>query len=435
MKENSKKMGFLSVILLGMNGIVGSGIFLLPGKVMALMGSWSLLVYVFVAVLVMSIAWCFAQCASLFERNGAAYVYAKAAFGNFIGFQVGILRWISGIIAWASLAVGLVTAISTVFPAILLEPYRSLFILSWMGGLALLNIRGLKIFQYFNNLITVAKMVPLILLTLLGLFFINQANFLPQPEQTIHIDTFGSASLLIFYAFGGFESLPVAAAEMKDPKKNLPLAVMIIIAFCSLFYLVIQTVAIGVLGPDLASSATPMADIAEKLLGPTGKWAVTVAMLISIGGVNLASSFNTPRSGVALAENHMLPPIMAKKNLFGTPYVAILITVSLASLIALSGNFTQLVMISVIARFVQYLSTCVAVIVFHRRGQLKHLKMWIPLLAITGIFWLLGLANTQQLLWGAFVMGLGIVLYFAQNLFKGTISIDTQDEKASIPVS
>ncbi len=404
------------MILLGVNGIIGTGIFLLPGKVMALMGSWSLLVYVFVTILVMSIAWCFARCASLFDRNGGAYIYAKAAFGDFIGYQVGIIRWISGMISWASLVVGLITAISPIWPPILLEPYRTLFIFSWMGGLAFLNIRGIQLIRSFNNIMTIAKMLPLLLLAIVGLFFIKQVNFLPNPAQPLGVDSFGSAAILIFFAFGGFETLPVAAEEMKNPRKNIPLAVMAIIIFCSLFYFVLQAVAIGVLGPQLAQTSTPIADIAEILLGPYGKGVVTIGMLISIGGVNLASSFNTPRSGLALAENQMLPSIIAKKNRSGTPYVAILMTVVFSMLIALFGHFTQLVIISVIARFIQYLATCLAVIVFHRRGLIKDFKLWIPGIGILGILWLLGMATFQELFWGLGIIGLSLLLYIVQQI-------------------
>ena len=114
--ETKSKFGFWSIVLLGINGVIGSGIFLLPGKAMALIGPGSVFVYLFMTLVVLTIALCFAECAGKFSRIGAAYVYAREAFGEFVGFEVGIMRWAIGIIAWAAMAVGFVTALSAVWP-------------------------------------------------------------------------------------------------------------------------------------------------------------------------------------------------------------------------------------------------------------------------------------------------------------------------------
>jgi amino acid transporter len=282
--ENSHYLGFWSMILLGINGIIGSGIFLLPGKVMSLTGHWSIVVYLFVTLIVLSIAWCFAQCAALFNRNGGAYAYAKEAFGDFIGFEIGIMRWAVGILAWASIIVGFITALSSIWLAALEEPFRSILILGIVGSLGLLNIVGVKVFKHINNLISIAKIIPLILFVLLGVFFIKTHHYSPLIWQELEAESFGAAALMIFYAFGGFESLVVAAGEMKNPRKYLPIVVMLVISFCSLLYFIIQLIAIGILGDTLIGSVTPLADAAQILLGESGKWFVTLAMLISIGG-------------------------------------------------------------------------------------------------------------------------------------------------------
>lgn len=107
---DKKKLGLWSIVLLGINAVIGSGIFLLPGKAMKLMGPGSIWVYVFDMILVMSMALCFAEVSGIFNKNGGPYVYAKEAFGNFIGFEVGIMKWAVGIIAWATMAVGFPTA-------------------------------------------------------------------------------------------------------------------------------------------------------------------------------------------------------------------------------------------------------------------------------------------------------------------------------------
>jgi amino acid transporter len=419
-KEEDRYIGFWSMVLLGLNGIIGSGIFLLPGTVMNLAGPWSIVVYLFVTLIVLSIAWCFAQCATLFNRNGGAYVYAKEAFGDFVGFEIGLMRWAVGILAWASLIVGFVTALSSIWPALLQEPFRTLFILGLVGSLGVLNIFGIKIFKHINNLITVAKIVPLLLFVLLGLFFVKTNHYVPLSMQDLKSETFGAAALVIFYAFGGFETLVVAAGEMKNPRKNLPFAIMLVITFSSFLYFIIQFIAIGILGENLAESKTPLADAAQILLGESGKWFVTVAMLISIGGVNLFASFITPRSGAALAEDGLIPRKIAAKGRFGSPTWAILVTVGATGLLALSGSFTELVVISVISRFAQYISTCLAVIVLSdkmdepKSAFQRALFTIIPTLALIGIGWLILQATPVQLMWGLGALVLGIPLYVLQ---------------------
>lgn len=416
--EENYRLGFWSMILLGVNGIVGSGIFLLPGTIMSLTGPWSLIIFLLVTVIVLAIAWCFAQCAALFNRNGGSYLYAKEAFGEFIGFEIGMMRWAVGIIAWASIVVGFITAISSFWPPILQEPVRSLFILGILGILFLVNVVGIKLFKHINNVITVAKLFPLLLFVLLGVFFIKQTHFTNLNWQDLDKDSFGSAALLLFYAFSGFEALVVPAAEMKNPRKNLPTAVMLVILFCSLLYFCIQLIAIGVLGESLAQSVTPLTDAARVMFGEIGIWCVTLAMLISMAGINLSASFVTPRVGAALAADGMIPRKIAHKCRFGTPIWAILLTTGLTALLALSGSFTQLVAISVVSRFAHYISTCLAVYILprkmdHTKKSRSHkiLIVIVPIIALTGIGWLMTQATFFQLISGLGGLALGVPLY------------------------
>lgn len=421
-QEKKVHLGFLSMILLGINGIIGSGIFLLPGKMMSLVGNWCIVVYIFVALLVLSIAWCFSQCATLFNRNGGAYVYAREAFGNFIGFEIGIMRWAIGIVGWASIMVGFITALSSIWPAALQQPMRSILILSLVTSLGILSIRGIRLFKSINNLVALAKLIPLVLFVVMGMFYVEHKHFTPLVWQELDVQSFGSAALMIFYAFGGFEALVVAAGEMKNPQKNLPLAVMFVIAICSFLYFLIQLIAIGLLGESLAESVTPLADSAQLLLGDSGKWFVSLAMLISIGGVNLTASFIAPCTGVAMAEDGLIPKWISHKGRYGTPVWAILITISLTGVLALTGSFAQLIVISVVSRFAQYISTCLAVYVFHRRLMFepsnpfkRMLIVIIPAFALVGIGWMIFQASFSQLIWGLGALTLGVPLYFLQN--------------------
>ena len=317
------EFGFWSIVLLGINAIIGSGIFLLPNKAYALAGSFSLVVIVFDALLAMSLALCFAEASGRFQRNGGPYIYARAAFGNFIGFEVGFMKAAISIIAWAAMANGFATALTAVLPAMKDPFYKDAVIIALMGLLGLINILGVQLSKVINNLVTVGKLLPLVLFIAIGIFYMNGANFtplLPSGEAAANF-SFGAAALLIFYAFTGFEAI---AEDMDDPKRNIPRAIVMVMLLVSAFYFLIMMVSIGVLGPDLAETKTPIATAAAVFLGTAGGLLVMAGTLVSIGGINLASSFLTPRVIVAIADDHMLPPVFSRYNRFHTPYVAIL---------------------------------------------------------------------------------------------------------------
>lgn len=182
---------------------------------------------------------------------------------------------------------------------------------------------------------------------------------------------------------------------MDDPKRNIPRAIVMVMLLVSAFYFLIMMVSIGVLGPDLAETKTPIATAAAVFLGTAGGLLVTAGTLVSIGGINLASSFLTPRVIVAIADDHMLPPVFSRYNRFHTPYVAILFATVVGILIALSGSFTTLAAISVVSRFAQYVPTCLAILVLRKRDP-EHPSTLpvpfgpvIPVVAVLVSIWLL----------------------------------------------
>ena len=411
-----KKFGLLSIVLLGINAIVGSGIFLLPGRAYDMAGTSSLFVYIFITFLAGSMALCFAEAAGLFKSNGGAYIYAKEAFGNFAGFEVGFMKYIVQIIAWATMAVGFVTALSAVVPSVASGPIRNLIIVGLIVVLSAINIIGIDVAKYVNNIATVGKLVPIILFIVVGIFFVKGGNFHPVVPAEFSAGNFSQAAILIFYAFTGFEAIATASEEMDNPKKNLPIAIAIAIGCVSVLYFMIQFVSIGILGADLHGTATPVVDAMSVFMGSTGGTLVTVGTLVSIGGINVANSIFVPRGCLALAERGMLPPVVKKKSNRDTPVVAVIISAVLVIPVALSGSFTQLATISVISRFTQYIPTCLSIIVFRRRGMESTFKVpfgyVIPIVATAVSIWLLCNSEVYKL-----VIGLGAMVIIAPIYF------------------
>lgn len=415
----SKKLGFWSIVLLGINGIIGSGIFLLPNKAMAIIGPASLLVMIFDMLLVLAITFCFAEASGLFKENGGAYIYAKEAFGDFIGYEVGFLSWATRIIAFSTMSVGFATALGGLIPSLNTDMMKNIIISVIFIVLAVINLLGIKLYEVIQNLATIAKILPFILFIGMGIFYIEPVNFTPLVPNGVYTPgSFGAAAVMLFFAFTGFESLAVAAAEMENPQKNLPKATLITIFTVSAIYILLLACAIGIMGYELADTTAPVQAAFTRIAGAFGTTIVAAGTLISIGALCIASSFITPHSGLALAEQHMLPAFMAKRNRFGAPYWCIIVSTIVAMLIGYTGGFAFLASISVVSRFSQYIPTCLSIMVFRKKmpDAPRVFKIpfgpVIPVIALLVSFWLLAQAKPQQLLIGFGAAIVALPFYF-----------------------
>ncbi|MDY4511177.1 APC family permease [Streptococcus hyovaginalis] len=425
-KKQVKPMGFWSMLLFGITAIIGSGIFLLPSSGVQLIGVASIFVLLFDALLVISIALCFAKAATYFDRDGGPYLYAKEAFGNFVGFEVGFVTWAIRLIAQATMAVAFTTALGSIFPYFATQTGKMLVASILIIGLSATNIAGVNLSKILINTVTVAKLLPLILFVAVGIFFIEGNNFNPMfPGGEYVSGSFGQAAVTLFYAFTGFEGIVVAAGDMENPKKNLPKVIFLSILVVSLFYVLIQVVSIGILGPEAAAaSSVPIQDAFERVAGGFGKALISAGTLLSTGGLLISSVYLTPRSGSALAENGMLPAVVAKRNRFNAPYVAIIISAIIVLAIAWSGTFSSLAMISAISRFAQYIPTCLAVLVFAKTKKevtssfTLPFGWFIPVLALLVSSWLLFQVSGEQLLWGLGALLVAVPFYFVTGSYK-----------------
>lgn len=436
-----KLFGYGSIILLGINAIIGSGIFLLPGKAYALEGINSLWIYGIDTVLALILALVFAEAASRFDKTGGPYIYAKEAFGDFVGFEVGFLKWAVGIVAWATIAVGFATALGALWPWAATPEGKNTVAITLVVLLGLVNLFGVPLTKAFNNVVTVGKLVPLILVAAVGIFAVTGGSWAPELTTPDFGTSFIPAVILVFYAFTGFESIGVAAGEVKDPKRRIPVAILVGIGTAAVLYVLIQIVSVGVLGADLAKSTTPVAGVANKLFGPFGLILVSVGALVSIGGITVAQSFIAPRSGVALSESGVLPEFLSKVNGFGAPAGSIIVTTLLAVPLILSGSFVQLAAISVLTRFAQYIPTSIAVLVLRRTAKDKPALFRIPLgplvpilgaLLSTALLVYAGVdkGGLEKLAWGVGALVVGVPVYFIFRAWKRSHTLKSQGENS-----
>lgn len=404
--DKKDKFGLWSIVLLGINSIIGTGIFLLPNRAYALMGPSSLLILLFDAFLAGCLALCFAEVAGFFSRNGGPYLYAKAAFGDFVGYEVGVLKLVVTIIAWAAMAVGFATALGAAFPFFAGDTMKNLIAAVLIGGLTIMNIAGVKISKILNNLMTISKLVPLCVFIAVGLFFVNGSNFTPFVPTHMADGAFANAAITMFFAYTGFEAIAVAAEDFKDPKKDLPRGIILTMIIVTIIYMLVVGISIGILGPDLAVDKAPIQTAFGRAVGPVGAYFILLGTLFSMGGINLAESFIAPRACTSLAEDGMLPAFLNRRTSWGTPWASSVVVAILSILLAWSGSFTTLAAISAVSRFTQYLPMVLSVIVFRRKWKDRERTykipggIFVPVVAFLTSLWMLSNAKPMQLVWG-----------------------------------
>ncbi len=430
-----QKFGFFSLVLLGINSIIGSGIFLLPNAVAEMVGNASIWVVLFCAILAAILALCFAEMASLFSRNGGPYLYAKAAFGEFIGFEVGIMRWVIIISSVAALTAAFSQSLGASIPLLSGPIAKKLVICATLLILAFVNIRGVDLTKLVNNASTIGKLIPIAFLILIGVFFIDPTEVIPAAPE-LSDGNFVSAVLIMFYAFAGFGGVSLAAADVDNPKKNIPRAILLVITIVTIIYLSIQFVVTGVLGTDgLAASNAPLADAAKVFAGNFGYQLIMIGSIISIFATTAAASFLAPRLGVALAEDRLLPPFIAKMSRYDTPMWSVLIVTGLALPLALSGSYIQIAALNVIARLITYIPVCLAVLVLRRTMADQYTGFRVPfgpVVPVLGVVisgWLMVNSPVEKLVLGSGALAIGAILYLFMRSIYGNRQVDPETFK------
>lgn len=375
------------------NTVIGAGIFGLPAKAYGLIGTWSLVAFAACAVVVGFIVLCYAEVASRFRETGGPYLYAREAFGPFVGFEVGWLYWIVRVTTFAANCNLFVTYLGFFIS----DPGTGTFRIAVISVIVLLifavNIAGIKHSASMTNIFTAGKLIPLIVFAAVGVFFVDPSNF--RFDVIPDHGAFTSAVLLLIYAFVGFEVGVIMGGETKDPQRNIPIALLAALSVIALLYILIQVVSIGTL-PDLARSERPLADAGAVFLGPYGAAFITVGALISILGNLNVGFLGSTRLLYAMSENGELPAkLSATHEKFKTPWLSILLTAVIIFVLTAYSTFLTALAIATITRLLVYATTCLALPVFRTRSDIPEAKFIAPMgisaaaLSLILIVWLL----------------------------------------------
>jgi len=425
MENDSKLVRGISrwdLLAITINTIIGAGIFGLPSKVTALIGSYSLIAFVVCAGIVAFIVLCFAEVSSRFTATGGMYLYAREAFGPVVGFEVGWLYWIVRVTTFAANCNLLLSYLGFFFPSANTGALRVALILAVVVVLAVVNFLGVRESTMLTNVFTIGKIVPLIVFAAVGLFFIQPENF--NFSSVPETGAFSGALLLLIYAYVGFEAAAIPAGETRDPQRSVPFALLTALAIVAALYILIQIVAIGTL-PELAASERPLADAAGKFLGSFGAAFITIGALISIFG-NLNGGFLTAsRMPFAMAEQGELPKILGKTHdKYKTPYVSLALTAVVMLFFTIQSSFLTALTISTITRLIVYATTCAALPVFRRRADAPKAEFYAPLGIVAAILsliltaWLLTNVDFEKEGLAILIVAiLGLILFFVFRFF------------------
>jgi amino acid transporter len=379
------------------NGVIGSAIFSMPSTQAALTGALSPLVCLIAGAGVLTIVLCFAEVASRFREGGGPYLYARQAFSPAVGFQAGWFTFWIRVTALAANLNAFADYGATLVPAADPRPWR-LFLMATVAAFAAgVNVIGVRQASWTVNAFTMAKLLPLGLLVILGLPRLSAGAF---ATQAVARPDWTHAVLLLMFAYGGFESPLIPAGEARDPSRDTGPALLTALAAIALVYTLVQLVVVGVL-PHAASSTAPLASTFEVILGPAGAVFASVAALVSIYGYTMGTTLQSPRLLHAMAVRGELPRVLARVHEgFRTPDAAIVVFASFAFGLAAAGSFAANATFSAIVRLVTYALTCAALVVLRRKHPSEPPAFRVPggtLVASLGLGFCVWLLMTRSL--------------------------------------
>ncbi|MHB1097167.1 MAG: APC family permease [Gemmatimonadaceae bacterium] len=365
----TRAIGVLGLSAAIFNTTVGGGIFRLPGVVTELMGASAPWVYVICALAIGLVVLTFAEAGSRVSMTGGPYAYVEMVFGPYAGFMSGVLLWLLSTTALASVASAYAGFIGALIPVLSAPLPRALVLAATFALLAGVNVRGVKQGTQLITAVSVAKLLPLLVLVAVGALAVSPANLVAESAPAAA--TFARTATILFFAFMGIESALVPSGEIKDPSRTVPRAIAIAMIGVTVLYISIQLVSQGVLGVEALAAAktAPLAAVAERLMGSPGRLLLLIGAAISTFGYMSGMTLATPRALFAFARDGFLPRQLASVHpSFHTPWLAIVLQSAVCCALAVRNEFEALAVLANLAALLLYAMCAVAAWELRRRG-------------------------------------------------------------------
>ncbi|MGH9346805.1 MAG: APC family permease [Vicinamibacterales bacterium] len=395
----------------GINIVLASSVFVLPGIMLASLGGWAPLAVVGAAVGVLFVLLSFGEAAGRYSEPGGPYRYAGDAFGEYVGAQVGLLYWVVRATASASVAhVFVMYAAELWAPASQPIP-RTILLSAVVLGAGWLNYLGTRQTASVLNVVTIFKTVPLLILCVVSAASLSTERFggAAWPSDT----SWARAVLLWVYAFGGFEATVIPASEARNPRHDVPRALLFALAIVAVFYVAVQVVVIGVLPGE--PGERPVAEVARLVLGGGGVLMIALAAMIATTGHIPGSILASSRITFAMAERGGLPRFFARVHpVYRTPYVSVIVFTIFVWLLAVSGTFIWNASISAVGRLLVYVATALAVLKLRRTSPSEFAPpAWVHAATTAFCVWLFMYQTLQEAIVVGIVIGSGSLVWVA----------------------
>ncbi|MGL4317559.1 MAG: amino acid permease [Pseudomonas sp.] len=422
------EMGFWTCTALVVGNMVGSGVFLLPASLTPY-GGLSLIGWLVSSVGAVLLALTFSRLARVNPAAGGPYAYTRDAFGSFAGYLCAWIYWMAAWIGNAAISVTLVGYLQVFLP-VLRDPV--LMVGTAIGAIwlcTLINLRGIKSFAYAQNILTLLKLVPLLLVGLLGWFYFNPGYLrIPEPAQLpggSYAQAIATTAALTLWSFIGLESATVPAEHVRDPRRTIPRATLVGTLVAAAVYILSNTAVQGILAPEvLARSSAPFADAARVMLGDWGYYFIAGGAVVACLGALNGWILLQGQIPMAPARDGLLPAILARTNKNGVPAHGMLVSGVLVTLLVLvSGQgelievFNVIILLGTMAGVVPYVFCAAALLhlMAVRPGDFgereKGRLLCIGCCAFIYSMWALYGTGPDAVFWGFLVLMVGIPVY------------------------
>ena len=404
---------------------IGAGIFVLPALVAKNLGPAAPLAFICCAIAMVLFVTCFAIAGSRVSLTGGLYAYVEVAFGRYVGFLAGVLYGLTALGAVAGVVNVLVNSIAVLAPSLGNPVMRIVVMLVVYGSLVTINVRGVREGAGAVTVLTVAKLLPLLLFVCAGIFFIHPENltWTAWPGSK----ALGDSVILLIFAFVGIEVALIPSGEVKNPSRTVPRAAYLALVITTVIYIMIQLVAQGTLGGDLANyKDVPLAEAASKFLGNIGRTILIAGATISAFGFVTSDILSSPRMIFAFGRDGALPAWFAHvHSRYRSPDVAIITYAVLAFALSVTGTFEQLAVLSNVSVLLMYILCCAACWFLVQRdvradGQpfnFPGMKI-VPALAIIAIVWILAHATLREFAINGAVLVVASLLYWLRTSLR-----------------
>ena len=416
MPTSRKKLGALSLAALGVNTIVGAGIFRLPAELARDLGPMSIFAHALGALLLVPIALSYAEAGGMLEGDGGAYLYSRVTLGRRAAFVVGWSMWLATVLTMAVAAIAVPGQLAELVPALARHDAEVACGVAVVLGLGAANAFDIRAGSLTSNAFAILKIAPLVLLAAVGVLAVRGGALTPFAPRGL--GAMGPALLPVIFALSGFESCATPAGMAARPGRDVPRAVLGSILGAALLYMALQLVTVALV-PGLGASDRPLADAARALGGNAAASATSIVGACSLLGLTAAMAFVAPPLLAVLGEDGHLPHWTARRSPNGALPNAAIVSTAVTALLVLVLDFRKLVDFTSVIMIVQYLATCVAVIVLRRtrpdaaRAVRLPFGSTVPLAGAAVLAWLLAQARLVELALSAAAMAAGAILAVA----------------------